>query len=191
MDRIPYGKQHIDSNDLKIVNQSLKASLITTGSYVLNFEKKLKKYLGSKYVLSCNSGTSAIHLAMMAAKIKQGDNIIMPSVNFVASGNIAKILNANISSCNIKDQTTIKLLDATEMPLNSDEAFNLVFLDPPYRRSLGESAIRSALASNWLSYNALIVLEEGEKKNYLEGFVLEDVRTYRDTILHFFRRVPN
>ena len=96
MDRIPYGKQHIDSNDLKIVNQSLKASLITTGSYVLNFEKKLKKYLGSKYVLSCNSGTSAIHLAMMAAKIKQGDNIIMPSVNFVASGNIAKILNANI-----------------------------------------------------------------------------------------------
>ena len=102
-----------------------------------------------------------------------------------------KVLNTNISSCNIKDQTTIKLLDATEMPLNSDEAFNLVFLDPPYRRSLGELAIRSALASNWLSNNALIVLEEGEKKNYLEGFVLEDVRTYRDTILHFFRRVPN
>ena len=92
MDKIPYGKQHIDSNDLKIVNQSLKASLITTGSYVLNFEKKLKKYLGSKYVLSCNSGTSAIHLAMMAAQIKKGDNIIMPSINFVASGNIAKIL---------------------------------------------------------------------------------------------------
>ena len=102
-----------------------------------------------------------------------------------------KILNANLSSCNIKDQASIKILDATEMPLNSDEAFNLVFLDPPYRRSLGELAIRSALASNWLSNNALIVLEEGEKKNYLEGFVLEDVRTYRDTILHFFRRVPN
>ena len=94
--RIPYGKQHIDSNDLTIVKQSLKASLITTGSYVLNFEKKLKKYLGSRYALSCNSGTSAIHLAMMAAEIKQGDNIIMPSVNFVASGNIAKMLNANI-----------------------------------------------------------------------------------------------
>tara|TARA_B100000767_G_scaffold275264_1_gene311319 strand:+ start:2640 stop:3806 length:1167 start_codon:yes stop_codon:yes gene_type:complete len=96
IDRIPYGKQHIDYNDLTMVKQSLKASLITTGSYVINFEKKLKKYLGSRYALSCNSGTSAIHLAMMAAKIKQGDNIIMPSVNFVASGNIAKILNANI-----------------------------------------------------------------------------------------------
>ena len=102
-----------------------------------------------------------------------------------------KILNANISSCNIKDQTSIKILDATEMPMNSDEAFNLVFLDPPYRRSLGESAIRSALASNWLSDNALVVLEEGERKNYLEGFSLEDVRKYGDTILHFFQKVQD
>jgi len=77
------------------------------------------------------------------------------------------------------------------MPLNSDEAFNLVFLDPPYRRSLGESAIRSALASNWLSDNALVVLEEGERKNYLEGFSLEDVRKYGDTILHFFQKVQD
>lgn len=94
--KIPYGKQSIDKKDLKIVNQSLKSSLITTGSFVSKFERNLKKYLNSKYILTCNSGTSAIHLAMMAAQIKKGDNIIMPSINFVASGNIAKILNANI-----------------------------------------------------------------------------------------------
>ena len=70
-----------------------------------------------------------------------------------------------------------------------DQTIDLVFLDPPYRRSLGEVAIKSALNSNWISKNALIILEEGEQKNSLEGFRLEDIRRYSDTILHFFRRV--
>ena len=100
-----------------------------------------------------------------------------------------QILKANIDLCNIKDNTTIKICDATKIPLNSDQPYDLVFLDPPYRKSLGEVAIKSALDSNWISKNALIILEEGEQKNSLEGFRLEDMRRYSDTILHFFKRV--
>jgi len=81
-----------------------------------------------------------------------------------------RLLDTNLKICNIKDQTIIKTFDATEFPLNLEEPYDLVFADPPYRKSLGEAALRSALASNWISDNALIVLEEGEQKSSLKGF---------------------
>ena len=102
-----------------------------------------------------------------------------------------RILDANLNICNIKNQTNIKTFDATEFPLNPDQPYDLVFVDPPYQKSLGEAAIRSALASNWISDNALIVLEEGEQKSSIEGFTLEDTRRYGETVLHFFKRLPN
>jgi len=102
-----------------------------------------------------------------------------------------RIIDANLNICNIKNQTNIKTFDATDFPLNLDQPYDLVFVDPPYRKSLGEAAIRSALASNWISDNALIVLEEGEQKSSIEGFKLEDTRRYSETVLHFFKRLPN
>ena len=100
-----------------------------------------------------------------------------------------RLLDTNLKICNIKNQTNIKTFDATEFPLNLEQPYDLVFVDPPYRKSLGEAAVRSALASNWISDNALIVLEEGEQKSSLKGFKLEDTRRYGDTILHFFKRL--
>ena len=100
-------------------------------------------------------------------------------------------MDTNLKICNIKNQTNIKTFDATEFPLNLDQPYDLVFVDPPCRKSLGEAAVGSALASNWISDNALIVLEEGEEKSSIKGFKLEDIRRYGDTILHFFKRLPN
>ena len=102
-----------------------------------------------------------------------------------------QIIQANINLCNMQDKTKVKIFDATKIPLNSDQPYDLVFLDPPYRRSLGEVALKSALDSNWISKNALVVLEEGEQKNSLEGFRLADMRRYSNTVLHFFKRLPN
>ena len=96
-----------------------------------------------------------------------------------------RLLDTNLKICNIKNQTNIKTFDATEFPLNLDQPYDLVFVDPPYRKLLGEAAIRSALASNWISNNALIVLEEGEQKSSLKGFKLEDIRQYGDTTVSY------
>lgn len=96
MKPIPYGRQFIDSADITLVSKVLKEDLITTGKYVDLFEKKLKFFLKSKYALSCSSGTSAIHLALLAANIRQNDIIVMPSINFIAAYNICKTLGAKI-----------------------------------------------------------------------------------------------
>jgi dTDP-4-amino-4,6-dideoxygalactose transaminase len=93
---IPYGRQYIDNQDIKFVSKALKQDLITTGSYVKKFENKISKYLKVKYVASCNSGTSALHLALMAVGLKKDDIIIMPSINFIAVYNMAALMNAKI-----------------------------------------------------------------------------------------------
>jgi dTDP-4-amino-4,6-dideoxygalactose transaminase len=96
MKTIPYGHQYIDSNDIKIVSKALKEDLITTGRYVKKFENKISKFLKVKYTASCNSGTSALHLALMAIGLERDDVVIMPAINFIAVYNMARLMNAKI-----------------------------------------------------------------------------------------------
>ena len=93
---IPYGRQYINSQDNKFVSQALREDLITTGSYVKKFEKSISKFLKVKHAISCSSGTSALHLALMAIDLKAKDIIIMPSINFIAAYNMAKLMSAKI-----------------------------------------------------------------------------------------------
>jgi dTDP-4-amino-4,6-dideoxygalactose transaminase len=93
---IPYGRQYTDSNDIRIVSKAIKEDLITTGRYVKKFENKISNFLKVKYVASCNSGTSALHLALMAIDLKKDDVIIMPAVNFIAVYNMARLMSAKI-----------------------------------------------------------------------------------------------
>jgi len=93
---IPYGKQYIDNKDIKVVSDALKKKLITTGDHVLKFEKKIQNFLNCKFSFTCNSGTSALFLAMQSIEVKKNDIIIMPAINFVASYNVAKLFNAKV-----------------------------------------------------------------------------------------------
>ena len=87
------------------VLKSLKEKLITTGKYVLKYENKIKKILKSNYVLSCNSGTSAIHLSMLAIDLKKNDIVIMPAINFIASYSICKMMGAKIFLADVDKHT--------------------------------------------------------------------------------------
>ena len=93
---IPYGRQYIDREDIRLVTKALKEDLITTGRYVKKFENKISRFLNVKYAASCNSGTSALHLALMAINLKTDDVIIMPAINFIAVYNMAKLMDAKI-----------------------------------------------------------------------------------------------
>jgi dTDP-4-amino-4,6-dideoxygalactose transaminase len=96
MKTIPYGRQYIDTKDIKFVSQALKQDLITTGNYVKKFEKNISKFLKVKFAITCSNGTSAIHLAFMAIDLKKEDVIIMPSINFIAAYNMARLMHAKI-----------------------------------------------------------------------------------------------
>lgn len=87
---ITYGRQFIDKQDIRFVKNSLQQNLITTGNYVKKFEDKIKKIFKVKYVVSCSSGTAALHLAIKSINLKKNDIIILPVINFVAVSNILK-----------------------------------------------------------------------------------------------------
>jgi len=102
---IPYGSQHIDKKDKESVLNSLSNDLITTGPLVDKFENKISKYLECKYSYVCSSGTAAIHLAMLSINLKKKDVILMPAVNFIASYNIAKIMQLKVYLVDVDDYT--------------------------------------------------------------------------------------
>ena len=94
--KILYGRQHIDRNDIKKVQLSLKENFITTGKYVRQFEVNLKKKFKSKFAISCSSGTAGLHLAFLSLDLKKGDIVIMPSINFISSYRVAELMGAKI-----------------------------------------------------------------------------------------------
>ena len=59
----------------------------TSGSLTKTFEKIIAKKVKSKYVIATNSGTSALHLALLAIGVQKGDEVLMPSLNYIASPN--------------------------------------------------------------------------------------------------------
>tara|TARA_A100001015_G_scaffold309690_1_gene409606 strand:+ start:3926 stop:5068 length:1143 start_codon:yes stop_codon:yes gene_type:complete len=78
----------------KILKKCLKSNWISTsGKMVTEFEKKISKFTGSKYVVACNSGTSALHIAIKLLNVKAGEEIIVPTLTFVATIN-AVLYNA-------------------------------------------------------------------------------------------------
>ena len=93
---IPYGKQTIEKDDILSVRNTLESNFLTTGPVTKKFEQKFKQYVGSQFASSCSSGTSALHLSLLAIKVKKGDIIILPVINFIASVNMAQLVGAKI-----------------------------------------------------------------------------------------------
>lgn len=73
---IPYGRQSIDEEDIQAVVETLKSDYLTTGPRIEEFEQKVASYVGAKYAVVVSNGTAALHVACLAAGIKQGDEVI-------------------------------------------------------------------------------------------------------------------
>lgn len=84
-----YGKQSIDEDDIQAVVEVLKSTSLTQGPKVAEFEEELCRHTGARFAVACNSGTSALHMACLAAGVQQGDEVITSPITFVASANCA------------------------------------------------------------------------------------------------------
>ena len=87
MKRIPYASQWIGEDDIETVVATLKSPYLTQGPLVDEFEKEIASYCESKYAVAVNSGTSALHIACLAAGIVKDDEVITSPITFVASSN--------------------------------------------------------------------------------------------------------
>ncbi len=98
---IPYGKHHIDDSDIEAVVDVLKNQFLTQGKMVPQFEQALCDYLGTNYCVAVNSGTSALHVACLAAGVTTGDLVWTSPISFAASANCALYCGADIDFVDI------------------------------------------------------------------------------------------
>lgn len=84
---IPYGRQWIDEDDIAAVVEVLRSDWLTTGPKIIRFEEALAKAFGTAYAVAVCNGTAALHTAMFALGIGEGDEVIVPSMTFAATAN--------------------------------------------------------------------------------------------------------
>jgi len=103
---IPFAKPDIDNVDIKMVTEALVSGWLSKGPKVVDFEKKIKEVLSLKgQVVSCNSGTSALHLALLGLEIGKGDEVIVPSFTFCSTVNVIEHVGATPVFADIEEET--------------------------------------------------------------------------------------
>ena len=96
----------IKKEDWKFVKECLSRNFVSSvGNYVTEFEETLKKFTKAKYVIATVNGTSAIHLALVVMGANENDEVILPSLNFVAAANAIKYCNAIPHFVEVEEET--------------------------------------------------------------------------------------
>ena len=110
-------------------------------------------------------------------------------VTFVDDGaKAAALIRQNKNAMKADGNVALIRRDATRLGDNTGEAFDLVFLDPPYGKGLGAKALESALQGGWIADEALVVWEENTAQLAPQGFDLLDQRRYGDTHITILQR---
>lgn len=103
---IPYNTQYIDNEDIKaVVNLLESGEFLTCGKKIVEFEKTICKYTGSKYAVAVSNGTAALHIACLALGIGKNDEVIVPAITFAASANSVLYTGAKPIFCDIDEET--------------------------------------------------------------------------------------
>ena len=84
---IPAAKPIIGDDERAAVDRVLRSGILAQGPEVAAFEEEFSKHVGGRHCVAMNSGTSALHLGFIAAGIKAGDEVIVPSFSFAATAN--------------------------------------------------------------------------------------------------------
>jgi dTDP-4-amino-4,6-dideoxygalactose transaminase len=91
---IPFHRPMIGEDEIRSVVETLESGWLTTGPKVKRFEEDFAKYLGCGHAVAVNSGTAALHLALDAIGIREGDEVIVPAMTFAATAEVVLYFKA-------------------------------------------------------------------------------------------------
>lgn len=104
-EKIYYGHQWIEEDDIEAVTEVLKSDYLTCGPKVNELERVLERYTGAKHAVAVANGTAALHCACIAAGIGPGDEVITTPITFAASANCALYCGATPAFADINPET--------------------------------------------------------------------------------------
>lgn len=94
MKYIPVTQPLFAGNEIKYVTDCIQSTWISSGKFVERFEKKFAAFCNTSYASTTSSGTTALHLTLLALKIKAGDEVIIPDFTYVSTANAVKYVGA-------------------------------------------------------------------------------------------------
>jgi perosamine synthetase len=84
----PLHEPEFDGSEWNYVKECIDTNFVSSvGKFVDKFERELEKYTGSKHAIAVSSGTSALHISLILAGVKRGDEVLVPALTFIATAN--------------------------------------------------------------------------------------------------------
>lgn len=109
MEMIPINKPLLGNEEIRAVAEVLRSGFLTekrgSGPRVTRFENEFSRFVGTKYAVAVNNGTSALHAALLASGVDPGDEVIVPSLTFVATAEVVALAGAKPVFVDIDPQT--------------------------------------------------------------------------------------
>lgn len=95
MDRISIACPVFNGNEKKYLTECIDTGWVSAnGKFIEEFQNKFAEFCGTKYALACSNGTVTLHLALIALGIKPGDEVIMPTLTYIATANACRMVGA-------------------------------------------------------------------------------------------------
>jgi dTDP-4-amino-4,6-dideoxygalactose transaminase len=91
---IPFHKAMIEKEEVEAVLAVLQSSWLTTGANAKEFERAFAAFTGATHAIAVNSCTSALHLALLACGVSEGDEVIIPTMTFASTGEVVQYCQA-------------------------------------------------------------------------------------------------
>jgi dTDP-4-amino-4,6-dideoxygalactose transaminase len=144
MSEIPLCEPFIGGNARRYLDECLTTNFVSSvGPFVDRFEREFAAYVGARHAVACASGTAAIHVALRLAGMRDGDEVVVPTLTFIASANPV-----------LYERGRVLLVDAERASWNLDPALIVDELDR--RRRRGEPLPRVVEAVHLLGQPAAI-----------------------------------
>lgn len=99
MDFIPIANTYIGEEEAKAVYDVVRSGWISMGKKVQEFENNVANYVGAKYALAMNNGTSTLHSILIALGVGPGDEVILPTLTYISTSNVVLYLGATPVLC--------------------------------------------------------------------------------------------
>src|SRR3989338_10499685 len=98
-------KPSITRKEIKAVEKVMKSGWLGLGPKTAEFEEKFAEYVGAKYAVGTNSGTAALHLALVALGIGRGDEVLVPTITFISTAHVVLYTGAKPIFVDVDEDT--------------------------------------------------------------------------------------